>query len=58
MSSQNNTIKEKLIEKVLSQYDSNDELIDLLNIDLTSLVEAEAERILTEMTDDSLIDLI
>lgn len=52
------SIKQKLIQKILEMYDSNGELIDLLNIDLTSLVGAEAERILTEMTDESLIDLI
>jgi hypothetical protein len=48
----------KLIIDRVIESNSTEELVELLNIDFHDLIQAHAEKIMSEMTDEKLLDLI
>lgn len=54
----NEEIKKALIEKVLGQYEDNEELLEALRIDLYQLIEEEANRRLNSKTIEQLLELL
>lgn len=54
----NQDAKDKLIEKIYNNLGSSEEIIEILRIDIHTLIEEEALRRLQAMDLDELIDLL
>lgn len=54
----NQGAKDKLIEKIYNNLGSSEEIIEILRIDIHTLIEDEALRRLRAMDLDELIDLL
>ena len=54
----NEEFKQALIEKVLEQYGSSEEIVEALRIDIYQLIEEEATRMLNSKTIEQLLELL